>query len=130
MKSVQPVLPNSRYNKAIVETTIAKDQPPYKPLHVARVQYSDGTISMISRYQLTWKERLRMFFRGELWCEQLTFGKPLQPQRCTTYEPLSGADIKSEPAMDLSQDKQKVGLTYQERLNNFKDTFGESFHKK
>lgn len=100
MKSIKPVLPNSTYAKnEVVELTIAKDQPPYKPLHVARVNYCDGTISMISRYQLTWKERIRLFIYGFIWCEQLTFGQPRSPERLTVYEPLSQADIAREPCM-------------------------------
>jgi len=71
---------------------LAKDQPQYLPLPpVALVRYEDGSISMISRYRLTVRERLRLFISGSLWCEQLTFGNPLQPQLLQVDEPLREA---------------------------------------
>jgi hypothetical protein len=87
MEVRSPVLPSS---PKIRETVLAKDQPEYLPLPVAHVEYTDGTRSMISRYRLTWFERLRLLFTGDVWWEQLTFGQPLQPQKLHLHEPLKG----------------------------------------
>lgn len=55
---------------------IAKDQPEYMPLpaHITR----EGMV--ISLWELTWRERLRLLFTGRLWWAVQTFGKGLQPQ--------------------------------------------------
>lgn len=84
MEAYSPVLPSS---PQFPETILAKDQPEYIPLPVARIRYSDGVQSMISCYRLTWLERLRVLFGGKIWWEQLTFGDPLQPQKMHLQEP-------------------------------------------
>lgn len=84
MKPISPVLPNS---PEITETVFAKDQPPYLPLPAAYVEYEGGEISAISCYKLTLRERLRVIFSGRIWFEVVTFGKGLQPQKPTVYEP-------------------------------------------
>ncbi len=91
MKAIEKVLPSS---PQINEIVLAKDQPEYLPLPVAVINYSDGVVSLISRYRLSLFERLRILFTGSLWLEQLTFGNPLQPQRPTVYEPLTELDNK------------------------------------
>ena len=83
MKPISPVLPHSEFP----EVVLAKNQPEYIALPVAKITYSDGTKSMVSHYRLTLRERLRLLFLGSLWVEQLTFGHSLQPQRPTVYEP-------------------------------------------
>ena len=85
MKALSPVLPRS---PGIPETVLAKDQPEYRPLPVAHVEYSDGVKSMISCYRLSWRERLTILWRGKVWWEQLTFGEKLQPQKMHLREPL------------------------------------------
>jgi hypothetical protein len=86
MEAISPVLPNS---PQLRETVLAKDQPQYKPLPVAHVEYSDGVRSMISCYKLTLRERLSILFRGRVWWEQLTFGSALQPQKMYLTEPFA-----------------------------------------
>lgn len=88
MQAVEKVLPNS---PQFPEMILAKDQPQYIPLPVARILYSCGTIGLISRYRLTWRERIKLLLTGNLWVEQLTAGS-LQPQRPTVHEPMSEAD--------------------------------------
>jgi hypothetical protein len=88
MQAVEKVLPHS---PQIPEMTLAKNQPEYIPLPIARVRYSNDAIGLISRYRLTFWERLRILFTGTLWIEQLTAGG-LQPQRPTVFEPLTKAD--------------------------------------
>lgn len=86
MKAISPVLPATPDQHEII---LAKNQPQYHPLPVALVTYDDGVQSMISRYRLGWRERMKLLFTGDLWLEQLTFGAKLQPQRPTVNEPLT-----------------------------------------
>ena len=71
MKPSSPIIPGAK----LPETIYAKDQPEYQPLPVWKAE--GGTT--LSRWHLTWRERLIAFFRGDvyLWIE--TFNKPLQP---------------------------------------------------
>lgn len=54
-----------------LETVLAKNQPEYQPLPV--IWCHDDTGTVISKWKLTWKERIRLFFTGELYLSQLTF---------------------------------------------------------
>lgn len=56
--------------------TYAKDQSEYLPLPAFRAD--DGMV--ISCWELTWRERLKIIFTGRLWISMLTFNGPLQPQ--------------------------------------------------
>lgn len=53
----------------------AADQPEYQPLPVWRKPGGE----VISRWRLTWRERLAVLFGRDLYVEVLTFGQPLQP---------------------------------------------------
>jgi len=55
----------------------AKDQPEYIPLPCKREE--DGTINIC--WQLTWKERFKILFKGKIQHAVLTFNQPLQPVR-------------------------------------------------
>jgi hypothetical protein len=71
MTPMQQIVP-----KAHVPTVIyAKDQPAYLPLHAWRSPEGD----VVTRWHLTWRERLRLLFGGTLWLTVLTFNRPLQP---------------------------------------------------
>jgi hypothetical protein len=63
------------------EVTYAKDQPPYLPLPVVKLLDDGGMV--ISRWRLTWIERLRVLFTGDVFLSQLTFNEPLQPVKLT-----------------------------------------------
>lgn len=52
----------------------AANQPPYKPLPVWKTRDT-----VISRWKLTWRERLAVLFGRSLYVEVMTFGQPLQP---------------------------------------------------
>ena len=56
----------------------AKNQKEYLPLsiHVSR----DRAV-VTSCWKLSVKERLQVLFTGTIWLQQLTYNKPLQPQR-------------------------------------------------
>jgi hypothetical protein len=79
MEPVSPVLPNLK----LQETVYAADQKPYRPLPAYVSE--DGYV--LSRWRLSWKERLRVFLRGDLYHWQGTFGQPLQPISMTIEPP-------------------------------------------
>jgi hypothetical protein len=56
--------------------TFAKDQPEYLPLPA----HLTGAGEVITCWELTWLERIKLLFSGKIWLRVLTFGKPLQPQ--------------------------------------------------
>jgi hypothetical protein len=80
MKPITPVVPG--FDLLII--TFAKDQPEYNPLP-AHWQ-PDGRVT--TRWQLTWRERLRVVFGGSIWLQQLTFNQPLQPVKLTAECPI------------------------------------------
>lgn len=53
----------------------AADQPEYQPLPVWRRQSG----AVVSRWRLTWRERLAVLLGRDLYLEVLAFGQPLQP---------------------------------------------------
>ena len=80
MKPVSPPIPGMN----LPEVVFAKDQPEYVPLPAVVVD--EGT-RIITRWQLSFRERLRILFKGNLWLSVLTFGKPLQPVLLETETP-------------------------------------------
>ena len=58
---------------------LAEGQEEYLDLPVYRDDTSDGTI--VCCWKLTWKERFKLLFTGELWLSVLTFRQALQPLR-------------------------------------------------
>jgi hypothetical protein len=79
MTPVSPVLKRSD----APEIVFAKDQPQYIPLPAVRSE--DGLIT--TRWKLTWRERLTLFLRGDLYLQVLTFNRPLQPLKLSVTEP-------------------------------------------
>ncbi len=65
-------------------TIFAKNQPEYLQLPAHRT--NDGVVTTC--YELTWKEKFAILFGAKLWLQQLTFNKPLQPQRPTLEKPI------------------------------------------
>lgn len=63
--------------------TLAKDQPEYLPLPVKVTD--DGIV--ISCWELSFKEKLKILFTGKLWVSIYTFGSRLQPQLPTIDKP-------------------------------------------
>ena len=66
-------------------TLFAKDQPEYQTLPAHLVRDNEGTV--ISCWQLSWRERFRLLFTGRLWCMVMTFNGPLQPQLLRVDKP-------------------------------------------
>ena len=62
--------------------TFAENQPEYIPLPAYKVDEPEGRI--ISCWQLSFRERLRILFTGHLWVSLMMFGKPLTPSYFTT----------------------------------------------
>jgi hypothetical protein len=80
MQPISPVAPGL----ALPEITFAKDQPEYNPLPAYRSE--DGLV--VTRWKLTWRERLDILLRGNLWLSVLTYNRPLQPVKLDTKFPL------------------------------------------
>jgi hypothetical protein len=88
MKPFSPVLKGFED----IERLLAKDQMEYyQPLPV--IWCHDDSGNVVSRWKLTWKERFRIFFHGDLYLQQLTFwpipssGK-FQPQLPSVKPPI------------------------------------------
>lgn len=66
-------------------TVFAKNQKEYQPLPAYIAE--DGTV--VSRWQLSLKERFKLLFQGKLYISVLTFSQPLQPLLPTIRSPFS-----------------------------------------
>ena len=86
MQPITPIIPGLEKQ----EIKIAEGQDEYQTLPALKL--SDGTI--ITRWRLTWRERLITLFNGDIYLSVLTFGQPLQPLYLEVTEPaiLLGAD--------------------------------------
>jgi len=85
MTPISPVVPGFK----VREVVYAKDQPEYIPLPAWRGE--DGMI--VTRWRLTWRERLRVLWSGNLWLTLLTFNQPLQPVMLNASCPLDGREL-------------------------------------
>lgn len=91
MKPVSPVIPGLD----LPETIFAKDQKEYVPLPAI---VADGGTRVITRWKMTWRERLGVFLGGDVWLSVLTFGNPLQPVLLETESPIRYLTITEDPA--------------------------------
>jgi len=73
-----PVIPGSDYP----EVVFAKDQPPYKPLPLI---LSDNGVAL-SRWRMSWKERLQVLLHGNIWVKVI-HGGVIQPIKLLTEAP-------------------------------------------
>ena len=64
------------------KVTFAKDQPEYLPLPAFKNDSPKGEV--ITCWNLTFKERLRVLFKGEIWLNLMSFNQPLTPSFLTT----------------------------------------------
>lgn len=76
------MIPASPVIKGVDEIVIAKNQPPYLPLPAIR--NVDGRV--ITRWRMTWKERWRTLWTGDVYLEILAYG-PVQPTRLSVVPP-------------------------------------------
>ena len=63
--------------------TFAENQPEYRPLRAYR--NPDGMV--VSCWEMTVKERLKVLCFGKVWLRMLTFNRPLQPVTLETCSP-------------------------------------------
>jgi len=80
MKPTSPVALDSEDRWGVSEITFAKDQPQYIPLPALKFQ--DGLV--VTRWSLSWRERISVLFGGSVFLGLLTFNGPLQPIRIST----------------------------------------------
>ena len=80
MKPTSPVALDSEDRWGVSEIVFAKDQPQYIPLPALKFQ--DGLV--VTRWSLSWGERIRLLLGGSVFLGMLTFNKPLQPIRIST----------------------------------------------
>jgi hypothetical protein len=67
------------------ETVLAKDQPEYLQMSVLMERGDEEVWGQTTcRYELTWRERLRVLFSGSIFISQLTFGGKYAPIRPAT----------------------------------------------
>lgn len=86
MKPVSPVVPGIE----LPEVVYAKDQPEYRPLPCHKS--ADGTV--LTRWRLTLRERVRVVLRGDVYLFVSTFNKPLQPLMLQVERPELRAEIE------------------------------------
>lgn len=73
----------------------AENQPQYIPLPMWK-GLDDPEGRRVSRWRLTWRERLSVLLGGSIWISILTFGKPLQPVLPEASCPLQGSAMLDE----------------------------------
>lgn len=88
---MQPISPVCPYRE-LPEVVYAKDQPEYRQLPAYRE--SDGTV--VTRWRLSWSERIKLLFTGDLWLTVLTFNHPLQPVKLQTKCPIVSEEMQAE----------------------------------
>ena len=84
MKPAIPIIPGHD----LPATNFAESQDEYQTLPAFR--QDDGTV--LTRWRLTWKERLTIFLRGDLYLFTLTFNEPLQPVSLQVERPRMSDD--------------------------------------
>lgn len=60
----------------------AENQDEYQPLPALKTNDDMGTV--VSCWELSFKERLRVLFTGKIWMGLCSFNKPLTPSYLTT----------------------------------------------
>ena len=79
MTPVVPIVPG--HDLPVI--VFGKDQPEYMPLPAYR---SDEGV-VITRWRMTWRERWRVFWSGNIWLHVHTFNRLLQPVLLETTAP-------------------------------------------
>lgn len=84
MKAVKPILIEAEaLDIPIIEFGATQDEYETLPAFVS----NDQSFKVTCRFKLTWRERLEVLFGGNLWLQQLTFGRAFQPVKLWTKEP-------------------------------------------
>lgn len=61
----------------------ARDQKQYNPL----TAFKDESGVVVSCWELSWLDKMRVLFTGKVWLKLHTFNQPLQPQLLQTEYP-------------------------------------------
>lgn len=69
----------------------AKDQPEYLPLPALRIDSPQGEV--ISCWQMSFKERMKVLLTGKVWLSLASFNKPLTP----SYMSINRKEVFSVP---------------------------------
>ncbi len=69
----------------------AKDQPEYQPLPALKIDSPQGEV--VSCWQMTFKERIKVFVTGKIWLSLMSFNKPLTP----SFMSVNRKDVYSIP---------------------------------
>lgn len=102
MKPVQPIIPG--HNLPV--TNYAETQDEYQTLPAYRED--DGTV--LTRWRLTWRERLRVLLTGDVYLFMLTFNQPLQPVMLQVEAPQI-----HEPKREAMNSEQRISTTPRQR---------------
>jgi hypothetical protein len=87
MKPVSPVVRGHEGR----EIVFAKDQPEYTPLPAL---VSEDGRTIVSRWRLSFRERMQVLFSGDMYLWVLTFGQKLPPMMLETKPPvIKGEEI-------------------------------------
>lgn len=80
MKPISPVAYDPETRWGVSEITFAKDQTEYLPLPALKFQ--DGLV--VTRWSLSFWERVNVLLGGSVYLGLLTYGRPLQPIKIST----------------------------------------------
>jgi len=83
---VSPVL-SRPLTADFVQVTWAKNQSEYHILPSIRSVMEGQCGRVTTRWRLTWRERWKLLFHGQLFLQVLTFGDPLYPVKPMVDEP-------------------------------------------
>ena len=72
-------------------SVFAEDQPEYTALPSLKIEGSEGHV--ISCWQMSFKERIKVLFTGKVWLDLLSFNKPLTP----SFMSVNRKDVYSVP---------------------------------
>ena len=71
MKPTSPIVPGMD----LPEVNIARYKPEYRTLPAVRV----GEDTIVTRWRMSWRERLRVLATGNIYLWIMHYGKPIQP---------------------------------------------------
>ena len=59
----------------------------HQPEYITMPAHQDHEGRVTTCYALSWRERLRVLLRGQIWLQLLTFNQPVQPQKLLLERP-------------------------------------------
>lgn len=80
MQPASPVYEPADDMWGVKEVTFAEYQPEY--LNLPALRFQDGVV--VTRWQMSWRERLSVLLSGSVYLSVLTFNQPLQPMKLST----------------------------------------------